>query len=881
MDSKPAMQATQSAPNRTGARSRRKLCLLIALVIALVGLGMWLPITPSVKAATFTVATCNDTSLRTAINNAASGDTVNFSCNGTIILSSTLNITKNLTLDGVGQSVSLSGNDTVEVLNVTTNTNFRLANLTITHGQSPVSNCSNGSCGGGIYNKGTLTVTNASFRFNNASDRGGAIYNVSGGIISSLANSTFVSNGAILGGAIYNESNGAIVLANSTFVSNGAYIGGAIYNESNGAISVANSTFVSNSVTLNSTGGAIYSFGTVSLKNSLFVKGSGGENCAGTISEQGYNLSDDNSCPGTGTSRNNVSNLNLDPTGLKNNGGPTQTVALLLESAARSFVAIGCPTIDQRGVARPAANCAVGAYEPTPTITNLTSASNPSFIKQSITFTASLNSAAASGTVTFTDGNTLLAVVPVTNGTAIFSISSLNPGSHDILAIYSGDNSFSSSNSSLTQQVNYYTYYLPLIANNAATTVGQTTTFVTFQNLSTSDPATISVQYYGLTNGTPGNTDSVTLPPKSQKAILPNLEAGSSGGGIITSSQPLNVVVSEAINSGGSAYNVTGQTASRLYSPLALNGAFGGFTTNIIIFNASNSTSFGTVQFYDANGNVAATQAFGINSHASGLLSQAGVSGLSSNQSYWAKISTVNTSDSLTAQVIEFGPNNFVATFNASVPNQAAATLYAPAAFNGLYGYVTGMGFANPNPTATTVTVTYYDTSGNPVGSQPVPIAANGNASLFQGAAGTSVRMASAVIKSIQPIVMTVNESGPNQASGTYVGIASGSQSVALPVMANGYAGFVTGTTIFNAGIGAATLTLTYLDGNGQAVGDFQTTTLAPNASYGLYQGAASQGLASNYFGTALITSNQPLIVTTNALQIGTGLFYTYTEPSN
>ena len=426
-----------------------------------------------------------------------------------------------------------------------------------------------------------------------------------------------------------------------------------------------------------------------------------------------------------------------------------------------------------------------------------------------------------------------------------------------------------------------YSYYLPLVANAANTSVGQTTTFVTFQNLSTTASANVSVQYYGLTSGTPGQTDSFTLPTKGQKAILPNIGSGNSGGGIITSDQPLNVVVSEAISTGGSAYNVTSQTAATLYSPLALNGAFGGFTTNIVVFNTGNTAAAGQIQFYAADGTVAATHSFSIAGHASQSLSQAGLTGLSNSQSYWAKISGAANSV-LTAQVIEFGPNNFVATFNASVPTQAATKLYAPAVFNGLYGYVTGMAFANPNGTAANVSVTYYNGNGSQLGTQTVPITANGNGSLFQGADGTSPNIASAVISSDQPIVMTVNERGPNAVSGTYAGIVSGSTSVALPVMANGFAGFITGTTIFNAGGGTATLTLTYLDANGQPVGTPQsTTTLAPNASFALYQGASNQGLASGYFGTALITSNQPLLVTTNALNTTTGLFYTYTAPNS
>ena len=434
-------------------------------------------------------------------------------------------------------------------------------------------------------------------------------------------------------------------------------------------------------------------------------------------------------------------------------------------------------------------------------------------------------------------------------------------------------------------QGNSYTYNLPLLANEASTALGNTTTFITFQNLSSSAPANISVQYYGQADGNNLNlNDTLQLPPQGQHAILPAFAKGGSGGGVVTSDQPLNVVVSEALNAGGSAYNVTAATASTLYSPLALNGQYG-FVTNIVVFNANNTNSTsGKILFFDEQGNqiVGATKSFSLAAHASQTFNQgAANSGLAANHAYWAKIVADNSSATLTGQVIEFGPANFVATFNAITLSQVKSTLYAPATFNGQFNFVTGMAIANPNPAPANLTINYYDANGVLLLSQPLNIAANGNIGVFQpDVSGLSHQVSSATLSSDQPLIMAVNERGPATIAGTYVAIATGSQSVNLPVIANGFAGFVTGATILNTSpTNIATLTLTYLDANGKLIGSLQTKTLAPHASFLVFQGDTAQNLPNGFFGTALIISDQSLLVTTNALNTANGLFYTYTEP--
>ncbi len=88
-----------------------------------------------------------------------------------------------------------------------------------------------------------------------------------------------------------------------------------------------------------------------------------------------------------------------------------------------------------------------------PTV-SLASSLNPSVVGQSVAFTVTVN-AAATGTVQFLDGATVLATVPVTSGSAVYSSTALTQGTHPISAAYSGDSIYASSQSAvLTQTVN-------------------------------------------------------------------------------------------------------------------------------------------------------------------------------------------------------------------------------------------------------------------------------------------------------------------------------------------------------------------------------------------------------------------------------------------
>jgi hypothetical protein len=139
---------------------------------------------------------------------------------------------------------------------------------------------------------------------------------------------------------------------------------------------VINSTFSNN--TLN--GGGIVNFGTeATLRNTILADDPSGNNCVTYVgspfTDDGYNISDDGSCnfdEATSTSKNDT-DPKLDADGLKKNGAPTRTIALLKGSPALNAIPKGqngCATAtnlittDQRGVKRPQGmSCDIGAYE--------------------------------------------------------------------------------------------------------------------------------------------------------------------------------------------------------------------------------------------------------------------------------------------------------------------------------------------------------------------------------------------------------------------------------------------------------------------------------------------------------------------------------------
>jgi CSLREA domain-containing protein len=277
-------------------------------------------------------------------------------------------------------------------------------NGTTTLDHCTVSNNSSSSTGGGIYNTGTLTVTSSTIQGNSSQLDGGGLYSLGTATITSStidSNSSQAGGGGIYapavtlqnvtvsrnlasssGGGIFLFDSGVSNLINSTVTANEALgAGGGVLAASAATVHAYNSTITSNKAGVSQMGGGIFLTGSgssiantiVALNYRMSKTGNVPTDCAGTLMSLDYNLIQTlTDCTITGAAANNVYGADPNLGALQNNGGRTQTEALLTGSPAiDKGNPSGCTdnfgatlTTDQRGFLRPVnGRCDMGAYE--------------------------------------------------------------------------------------------------------------------------------------------------------------------------------------------------------------------------------------------------------------------------------------------------------------------------------------------------------------------------------------------------------------------------------------------------------------------------------------------------------------------------------------
>jgi hypothetical protein len=390
-----------------------------SLLVGLLSFALLLLGAAVAQAATFTVNTtadnaptagecsgaANDCGLRQAIdkaNTTAGDDTVVLPAghytltiaglNENADLTGDLDVVNNgtLTLTGAGaRSTTIDGGGIDRVLQVATGATAIISGVTITGGNVAANNFSSG---GGIENGGILQLS-SSVVAGNTADYGGGIHNgssVSTGAIL-ISNSTISGNTASEaygGGLDFDSGDGLIV--NTSIVNNVSKGGspGTTNGDSGGAMEIdgglltfQNDTIAGNRVT-NQAGtlstnptdaGAVELYGTTGETTPVFentiIANNLPSDChvrtQGFLPEAGVNLDGDSTC------FNGAADKHANPLlgQLQNNGGPTDTTALLDGSPAINAAANAvCPATDQRGITRPqpaGGICDIGAYEAT------------------------------------------------------------------------------------------------------------------------------------------------------------------------------------------------------------------------------------------------------------------------------------------------------------------------------------------------------------------------------------------------------------------------------------------------------------------------------------------------------------------------------------
>ncbi len=241
--------------------------------------------------------------------------------------------------------------------------------------------------GGGIFNAESLILESVTLA-NNTSSFGSGLYNAG---VATIKSSTIANNAGpsgdetfSLGGGIFNAAGATLRLENSTIAANQASIGGGIYSqgaaadsgdstndttddiddaliieadEAGSSLKVFNSTIANNRASVSSAGiyteSSAYLFSTIvadnlnngATGNDLSIAGSGSITAESSLIESNVDLL-------SAQSTNNLTGVEprLDPNGLQDNGGATQTIALLSDSPAKDKGGVlDSLATDQRG----------------------------------------------------------------------------------------------------------------------------------------------------------------------------------------------------------------------------------------------------------------------------------------------------------------------------------------------------------------------------------------------------------------------------------------------------------------------------------------------------------------------------------------------------
>lgn len=305
---------------------------------------------------------------------------------GTIATQSVLLTTNPVIINGPGQNaLTIDGGGSHQVFGAATD--ITLSGLTITNGKAShgagvysqanltldhvtlTNNTATADFGGGAFAQMTLTVTDCTISGNTAASEGGGIYS-NGNML--VTGSTVAGNAA--GSASYGSglfATGDLTLTSSTVSGNLKSVDAVV----GGGCTLTNSTLADN------TGTGLFCAGATMLRNSTVVGNSSvgvqtvtltltnsivalnGQDCSMPPFTATASLASDGSCSAAGVTTVTKAQLALGP--LADNGGPTETMALLSGSVAiDAGDTASCQAADQRGVPRPlGSGCDIGAYE--------------------------------------------------------------------------------------------------------------------------------------------------------------------------------------------------------------------------------------------------------------------------------------------------------------------------------------------------------------------------------------------------------------------------------------------------------------------------------------------------------------------------------------
>jgi hypothetical protein len=181
--------------------------------------------------------------------------------------------------------------------------------------------------------------------------------------------------------------------------------------------------------------------------------------------------------------------------------------------------------------------------------------------------------------------------------------------------------------------------------------------------------------------------------------------------------------------------------------------------------------------------------------------------------------------------------------------------------------WTSGFQVQNLESTAANIVIKYFNQDGTqPIADVVDTVPANGSKTYYPIHAADGFN-GSVVVESDQPIVAIANTLGNNpQYAASTEGISQGGNSVKLPLIMRGNAGYYTWFNVQNAGSTDASVSVSYVPGSAGNAHSEGPITIKPGASHTFDQHDVTQ-LGTTFVGSAVVTSDQPIVAT--VMQVG------------
>lgn len=404
---------------------------------------------------------------------------------------------------------------------------------------------------------------------------------------------------------------------------------------------------------------------------------------------------------------------------------------------------------------------------------------------------------------------------------------------------------------------------------SALSATGSRTTGVVVQNLG-DQPAAVRLDYYNQLGSVVVYTET-TIQPASAVGFGANNQAGLTDGFVgslvVSADQPIAAIGNDTDSDSVGFYSAVSDGATTLYIP-ALYKGYGNWFSEIWI-QAAESVPDGataTITFRDRTGaQTGTTKSVDLTSFATIMASPSDYSDIPAN---WAGGAVVESSYKMAAVIRntrDTGATGMIAEeYNAFAAGDTM--VFVPAIYKQFGAWNSnGINVQNLGAVTTTVSIDFYDRSGNLVTTYDFPsaFAANGGVQAINtnNIAALPVNYAgTAVIKSnnAQPVIGIVDVTSTAQGKGNVynaVLASDGATTVYLPSQYKRFGGWRSGVIAMNLGPGDAEITFEFYARGATTTSAVTSTTVSQYIAFAKNTLNADLGLADGWSGTVVVKS--------------------------